>query len=81
MGQTIEELEKATRNGPAFFPDPITLIFSEALGKYRKGAAKYGTFNPVTDTRDLLNEAEAEILDAINYLAMFLMKIRAIRGG
>lgn len=59
--------------------DPITAIFEEALEKYHQGAAKYGAFNPVTDTRDLLREAEVEILDAINYLAMFLMKLRALR--
>lgn len=60
-------------------PDPITLIYAEALEKYQKGAAKYGEYNPATDQRDFLEETEAEILDAINYLAMFLMKIRAIK--
>ena len=47
--------------------DPITAIFEEALSKY----------HPATDRRDFLQETEAEIVDAINYLAMFLMKLRA----
>lgn len=56
----------------------IELIFSEAMRKYHQGASKYGEYDPATDTRDFLKEAEAEILDAINYLAMHLMKVRAI---
>ena len=44
-----------------------------------KGAAKYGTFNPATDARDFLKEAEAEVLDAINYLAMFLVKLQTLQ--
>ena len=61
--------------------ETIEAIFQDALQKYHQGEAKYGAFNPQTDTRDLLREAEAEILDAINYLAMFLMKVRAQRKG
>lgn len=57
--------------------DGLDGIFSEALEKYKRGAAKYGNFNPETDPRNLLKEAEAEILDAINYLGMFIMKMRA----
>ena len=49
--------------------------------KYRKGEREHGVYDPSTDQRDLMQEAEEEILDAINCLAMFLMRIRAIRGG
>lgn len=69
QARTIERRERDC------FLDPITFIFAEALRKYHHGAAKYGTFDPATDQRDFIREAEAEILDAINYLAMFLLKI------
>jgi len=54
-------------------------IFRAALQKYRAGERKYGAYHPLTDDRDMITEAEEEILDAINYLAMMLMKLRAIR--
>jgi len=60
--------------------DELTAIFNQALEKYEAGALKYGAFNPATDRRDFISETEAEILDAINYLAMFLLKLRAIGG-
>ncbi len=59
----------------------IEEILSAALGKYRQGEAKHGAFDPGMDQRDFLAEAEAEILDAINYLAMFVLKVRAMQGG
>lgn len=59
--------------------DNMTAIFETAVLKYGEGERKYGRYDPATDTRDFLQETEAEIIDAINYLAMFLMKIRAIR--
>lgn len=58
----------------------IETVLREALEKYRRGEVKYGPFIPETETRDLLREAEEEILDGINYLAMFLVRIRALRG-
>lgn len=61
--------------------EPIEAIFQDALQKYQKGVLKYGDYDPATDHRDMLTETETEILDAINYLAMFLMKIRAMRKG
>ena len=57
----------------------IEEILSAALGKYHQGEAKYGAFDPAPD-QSFLVEAEAEILDAINYLAMFALKVRAMRG-
>lgn len=55
-------------------------IFKAALEKYRLGEQKYGPYHPLTDSRDMITEAEEEILDAINYLAMLLVKLRAIRN-
>ena len=56
-------------------------IFEAALEKFRVGEQKHGPFDPATDPRDLLVEAEREILDAINYLAMHLLKLRTIGQG
>ena len=61
-------------------PQELEDIFAAALAKYREGVGKYGRYEPLTDSRDMIREAEAEILDAINYLAMFLMKIKAETG-
>jgi hypothetical protein len=77
MAQTIEKLQREWPVKADSFPDPITLIFAGATRRYYDGVVKYGKYNPVEDTRDFRKEAGAEILDAINYLAMFLMKIRA----
>ncbi len=79
MSRTTENMQKDSAKGSIVSPDQITLVFGEALVKFRQGVAKYGDFDPATDSRDFLKETEAEILDAINYLAMFLMKLRAIR--
>ncbi len=57
----------------------IGSVFAKALEKYNEGALKYGNFEPSTDTRDLIAEAEDEILDAINYLAMFLVKLEELK--
>jgi len=54
-------------------------IFKAALQKYRAGEQKYGPYHPLTDNRDMIRETEEEILDAINYLGMFLIKLRAMK--
>jgi len=59
--------------------DRLNEVFKAASEKFLKGAAKYGTFNPASDTRDFLQEAEAEVLDALNYLGMFLVKLRTLQ--
>jgi len=56
--------------------DELQAIFNEATGKYKTDAKKYGRFDPATDGRDLRIEAEQKILDAVNYLAMLIIKIR-----
>jgi hypothetical protein len=79
MSRTTETQQEDSEKGPVVFPDPIALVFEEALGKFHQGAVKYGTFDPAADRRDFIRETEAEILYSINYLAMFLLKVRAIR--
>ena len=56
----------------------IASILYAALDKYQAGAKKYGPYDPATDQRDMLQEAEDEILDAINYLAMLLVRVRRL---
>lgn len=58
-------------------PREIENIFTDALAKYMEGEKQHGRYEPLSDSRDMIQEAEAEILDAINYLAMFLVKFRA----
>lgn len=53
-------------------------IFQEAFERYDSGKEKYGTFNPITDQRDFRREIRQELIDAINYLAMFILKIDKI---
>ena len=79
MSRTSENMQEDSEKGPVAFPDLIALVFEEALGKFHQGAAKYGAFDPATDRRDFIRETETEILDAINYLAMFLVKLRTMR--
>lgn len=55
-------------------------VFAQAIHKYQTGAAKYGRFDPTTDRRDLLAEAEDELLDCLNYLGMFLLKVQSMRN-
>ena len=52
-------------------------IYKECSDKYNEALAKYGEFDPLTDKRNLFQEAQEEILDAINYLAMALIKVDA----
>lgn len=59
--------------------DCLAGVFEAALKKFEQGALKYGNFNPASDARDFLQETEAEVLDAINYLAMFLLRMRAMQ--
>jgi hypothetical protein len=38
--------------------------------RFKLGLGKYGTFDPATNSRDLMLEALAELVDALNYLQM-----------
>lgn len=51
-------------------------IFQECLDKYDRAAAKYGEFDPITDKRDLIVEAQQKLIDAMNYLTMFNHQVR-----
>ena len=51
-------------------------IFKEALIKFQKGVEEHGEFDPLSEKRKLLAEVDEEILDAINYLAMWLIQHR-----
>jgi len=64
---------------PVVGTEDLAAIYAEAVEKYERGEAKHGPFTPATDNRDLLREAESELLDAINYLSMHLLKLRALR--
>ena len=53
----------------------INTIFQTCLEKYDKGAAKYGEFVPLEDKRDLIFEAQQELYDAMNYIAMLMVQM------
>lgn len=59
--------------------DAVRRVLAEALLRMDQGRARYGPFDPQEDERDLLLEAEEELLNAINYLAMFVLKLRLIK--
>lgn len=52
-------------------------VYRICLDKYDAAAAKYGDYEPLNDKRNLLREAQSELIDAINYMAMALIKIDA----
>jgi len=54
-------------------------VFCRAVGRMQEGAWDYGTFNPATDKRDLLHEAQEELLDAMNYLGMQYLKLEELK--
>lgn len=64
ISQTITNLAK--EEAP-YFPDPLTIVYAEAFGRFTRDGAKYAA------------ETELGILDMINTLAMFLIKFRAMR--
>jgi len=55
-------------------------VCSKAARRMMGGKGAYGEFNPATDTRDLLLEAQEELLDAINYLAMQYLKLESLKN-
>lgn len=57
----------------------LNQLFQECLEKYEKGALRYGDYDPLTDERNLIEKAQEELLNAVNYLGMALIKIRAVR--
>jgi len=59
--------------------EALKSVFLDAMERYQTGETRYGRFDPEHDQRDLLAELEAELLDGINYLGMFLIKIRFLK--
>jgi len=55
-------------------------IFDDALQKYREGEKKYGELDIMKDPRNFLAEAEAELLDMMNYVAFEILRIRKVNA-
>lgn len=55
-------------------------IFEEALRRYKKGEQTYGVFDKDNDPRDLLKEAEEEMLDVMVYMAFEIARARGLRS-
>jgi hypothetical protein len=56
-------------------------VFSKATTRMQRGAATYGEYDPATDTRDLYQEAQEELLDAMNYLAMEYLRLERLKNS
>ena len=55
---------------------PMLEAMSELLtAKMEEGELKYGPYNPLTDTRTLMDESMNEDLDSINYNMMDIQKL------
>ncbi len=55
-------------------------VFDDALQKYREGEKKYGELEIMKDPRNFLAEAEAELLDMMNYVAFEILRIRKVNA-
>ena len=58
----------------------VKAIFEEAFGRYKTGEQTYGVFDKDNDPRDLLKEAEEEMLDVIVYMAFEIARARGLRS-
>jgi hypothetical protein len=54
-------------------------VTAEAFARLELGRGVYGAFDSTTDRRDLFREAELELLDAIVYAYLAILKLRAAR--
>jgi len=54
-------------------------VIKEALERYKEGRNEYGSLDLSTDKRDFLQEAQEELLGAINYCAFEILKLRRIK--
>jgi len=59
--------------------DRARQVVARALIRMEDGQNTYGVFNPGTDKRDLFEWAIEELLDTINYCAMQVLKLEAMR--
>jgi hypothetical protein len=55
-------------------------VMAAAFGRLRAGKRAYGAFSPATDCRNLRREAEEELLDAIVYAYLALLKLRGVKA-
>jgi hypothetical protein len=81
LAQAVRTLDSisADRDGNPKPVRSINNIFRDCLDKYDRRAAKYGEFDPLNDERDLIEKAQQELSDAINYLTMLREQIEARR--
>ncbi len=56
-------------------------VVSEALLRFDKGARDYGRLDLSSDPRDFFEEAEAELLDCINYCTFQILRLRHMRAA
>ena len=77
----VEEYERIFRGKVRKMSDwdKVYRVFDLALRRMRTGFAVYGEFDASTDTRNLLSEAQEELLDAINYLGMQYLKLEELK--
>lgn len=58
----------------------VAQIQKKALARMEQGSKTYGEFKPEEDERCLYDEAIAELLDCMNYCAMQIVKLQALRN-
>lgn len=58
----------------------IEAVIRQAIDKYERGRLEHGQLDLAVDKRDFLNEAEAELLDLINYAVFEVLRLRMIRS-
>lgn len=54
-------------------------FIKDAEDRYKEGEQEHGIFDPKNDKRDLLGEIYEEILDAYNYIGMYILQIQTQR--
>ena len=54
-------------------------ILKRVLVRCEQGQKEYGTYKPETETRDMYEETEQELLDAIVYLCFEIIRLRCVR--
>lgn len=59
--------------------EDIEAVIRQALAKYEAGRKAYGQLDLATDSRDYLYEAEAELLDCINYCCFQIIRLRSLQ--
>lgn len=84
-GQIAKELRKDGKyiSIPAGGMKPqahdIEAVIRQALSKYEKGRLELGQLDLSTDSRNFIDEAIEEMLDAINYLTFQIIRLRNVR--